>query len=278
MGVLHLDLLIIDHSLNTPPNMSPSNFDPYDTPFEPGIFEMAASFEFERLSQPYSDEADGPLSFVGNAGRGPALRCRSLGRRERERCSPRHRRNHDSQKEVAERRLHNWEGRNLEAHLLIDRMLGPDYRLPSRLAGTESAKELWDKIREIHVEAGKGMKAVRVLRRMHARKYEEGTLLAEFEDGFHMDNMLLQEYGVGMDDKLLATTIIQALPWHDDTTAYTLYPVMDKIFDDKLAAEEYEPTVRLLWALRDIDSIKKLRRSSATEAGSSQGKRNRKGH
>lgn len=183
-----------------------------------------------------------------------------------------------TEKEVAERRLHNWEGRNLEAHLLIDRMLGPDYRLPSRLAGTESAKELWDKIREIHVEAGKGMKAVRVLRRMHARKYEEGTLLAEFEDGFHVDNMLLQEYGVGKDDKLLATTIIQALPWHDDTTAYTLYPVMDKIFDDKLAAEEYEPTVRLLWALRDIDSIKKLRRSSATEAGSSQGKRNRKGH
>lgn len=261
--------------------MSPSKTDRYHTRIDSEIFELVVSFERERLSQPYSDEADDryPLwatrtqALLAAAGRWTIVTGEDARPVIGEEFSP-------EERELAERRLSKWEGRDAEACLIIDRMLSPDYMRTSGLFLCNSAKEMWDKIRHIHVEAGRGLKAIRVYRRMHARKYEEGTSLADFAQGFLTDNRLLQAYGTGMDDKMLALMIIQALPWHDDATRVALYPLVDKIFDVDDKAEPAgtsleRPTNKLTRLLRDIDCLKKLHQSS--EAGSSHGRRHRKG-
>ena len=161
-------------------------------------------------------------------------------------------------KERTEERVDKWVQRDTQARLLIMRALSPTY-IGHVNANVENktAKAFWDRIRLWHVEQGRGMKILRVFRRMHGRRYEEGTRLAEFAEGFAADNVLLGMYGVGLSSEQLAVTIMQALPWHDEATRKALYAVVDKIFAARKEGE-VDADARLLRALRGIDDVKAL--------------------
>ncbi|PIL36937.1 hypothetical protein GSI_00627 [Ganoderma sinense ZZ0214-1] len=157
-------------------------------------------------------------------------------------------------------RVAKWVQRDTQARLLIMRALSPTYIVHVNAnVEDKTAKAFWDRIRHWHVEQGRGMKILRVFRRMHGRRYEEGTRLAEFAEGFAADNVLLGMYGVGLSSEQLAVTIMQALPWHEEATRIALYAVADKIFaTGKGEGVAVDADTRLLRALRGIDDVKAL--------------------
>ncbi|KAI1786663.1 hypothetical protein LXA43DRAFT_45674 [Ganoderma leucocontextum] len=167
------------------------------------------------------------------------------------------------EKDRMEQRVDKWVQRDAQARLIIMRALSPTY-IVHVTANVEdkTAKAFWDRIRHWHIEQGRGMKILRVFRRMHARKYEEGMRLADFAGGFSADNVLLGMYGVGLSSEQLAVTIMQALPWHDEKTRYALYAVVDKIFateeeeEEEEEEEDVDADTRLIRALRGIDNVK----------------------
>lgn len=162
------------------------------------------------------------------------------------------------EKERTAQQIDKWVQRDAQAGLLIMRALSPTYivHITANVVD-KTAKAIWDHIRHWHVEQGRGMKILRVFPRMHSRRYEEGTRLVAFAEGFVADNVLLGLYGVGLSSSQLAVTVMQALPWHDEATRIALYAVVDKIFA-AMEEEGVDAETRLFRALRGIDDVKAM--------------------
>ncbi len=261
------------HSLDLdPPGLMASTYDLHDNPLNANVLD----FDIKPLSDPWSSEADDHYpawsirleSLLTVALRWDVVCGKDMCPVVEDTMSP-------EDKGRTEEMIDKWVQRDAQARLLIMRALSPTYIVHVNAnVEDKTAKAFWDRIRHWHVEQGRGMKILRVFRRMHGRKYEEGARLVDFAEGFVADNVLLGMYGVGLSSEQLAVTIMQALPWHDEATRIALYAVVDKIFAAG-KEEGVDADTRLVRALHGIDDVKALREPREGGASRTHSKRSR---